>query len=66
MRHINENMNLTWKGGEFKDMLWKCATALTVVEFERGMQELKGYNKKAYEYLNKISPQHWSRNHFSG
>ncbi|PWA46776.1 nucleoporin autopeptidase [Artemisia annua] len=42
----------------------KGAIALTVVEFERSMQELKGYNKKAYEYLNKIAPQHWSRSHF--
>ncbi|GJW64326.1 retrovirus-related pol polyprotein from transposon TNT 1-94 [Tanacetum coccineum] len=31
MRHINENMNITWKGGDYKEMLWKCATSTTVV-----------------------------------
>ncbi|GJZ93879.1 mutator type transposase [Tanacetum coccineum] len=23
VRHINENMNLTWKGGDYKEMLWR-------------------------------------------
>ncbi|GKB53555.1 mutator type transposase [Tanacetum coccineum] len=58
VRHINENMNLTWKGGDYKEMLWKCATSTTVVKFEKHMQELKDYNKKAYEWLNKIAPEH--------
>ncbi|GJW69664.1 mutator type transposase [Tanacetum coccineum] len=31
VRHINENMNLTWKGGNYKEMLWRCATSTTVV-----------------------------------
>ncbi|GKD03942.1 FAR1-related sequence 10, partial [Tanacetum coccineum] len=35
VRHIYENMNMTWKGSEYKEMLWNCATACTVVEFNR-------------------------------
>ena len=66
VRHIYENMNLTWKGNEYKEMLWKCAKALTVVEFNKHMDELKAYNKKAYAWLKKIAPEHWSRSHFSG
>ncbi|GJW71048.1 receptor-like cytoplasmic kinase 176 [Tanacetum coccineum] len=58
VRHINEYINLTWKGGDYKEMLWKCATSTTVVKFEKHMQELKYYNKKAYEWLNKIAPEH--------
>ncbi|GKC85984.1 FAR1-related sequence 10 [Tanacetum coccineum] len=58
VRHINENMNLTWKGGDYKEMLWKCATSTIVVNFEKHMQELKDYNNKAYEWLNKIAPEH--------
>ncbi|GKB96929.1 hypothetical protein Tco_0983066 [Tanacetum coccineum] len=66
VRHINENMNITWKGGDYKEMLWKCATSTTVVRFEKNMAELKNYNKKAHEWLSKIPPEHWSRAYFSG
>ena len=66
VRHICENMRLTWRGGEYKEMLWKCATATTVVEFNKGMDVLKAYNIKAYEWLQKIPAEHWSRSHFSG
>ena len=59
-------MNLTWRGSEYKEMLWKCATALTKVEFQKHMDEVKGYNKKLYEWLSKIEPEHWTRSHFSG
>ncbi|GJS02161.1 mutator type transposase [Tanacetum coccineum] len=66
VRHINENMNITWKGGDYKEMLWKCATSTTIVRFEKNMAELKNYNKKAHEWLSKIPPEHWSRAYFSG
>ena len=66
VRHINENLNLTWRGGLYKEMLWKAATCTTVVEFNKAMDVLKGYNIKAYEWLNKIPPEHWSRSHFTG
>nr|GEX37568.1 hypothetical protein [Tanacetum cinerariifolium] len=33
VRHIHENMNNTWKGVAYKDMLWRCARATTIVEF---------------------------------
>ncbi|GJT49728.1 hypothetical protein Tco_0975885, partial [Tanacetum coccineum] len=65
VRHINENMNLTWKGGDYKEMLWRCATSITVVKFQKNMNDLKDYNKKAYEWLSKIPPKHWSRAYFS-
>nr|GEV50939.1 hypothetical protein [Tanacetum cinerariifolium] len=65
VRHIHENINMTWKGSEYKEMLYKYATACTVVEFNRHIDTLKGFNKKAYEWLKKIAPEHWSRSHFS-
>ncbi|GJX08639.1 mutator type transposase [Tanacetum coccineum] len=66
VRHINKNMNITWKGGDYKEMLWKCATSTTVVRFKKSMAELKNYNKKTHERLSKIPPEHWSRAYFSG
>ncbi|GKA03366.1 mutator type transposase [Tanacetum coccineum] len=67
VRHIYENMNLILgKESEYKEMLWKCASSTTTVLFEKNMQELKDFNKKAYEWLKKIPAEHWSRAYFSG
>ncbi|GJS97805.1 mutator type transposase [Tanacetum coccineum] len=43
VRHINQNMNLQWKGGVFKDLLWRAATSTTTVYFDKAMDELKAY-----------------------
>nr|GFA89656.1 hypothetical protein [Tanacetum cinerariifolium] len=61
VRHINENMKLTWRGGDYKEIEWRCATSTTVVKLQKHMQELKECNKKAFEWLNKISPERWSK-----
>ncbi|GJZ01213.1 retrovirus-related pol polyprotein from transposon TNT 1-94 [Tanacetum coccineum] len=66
VRHIHDNMNLIYKGGNYKELLWKCATATTEVHFEREMDEFKGYNRLAHEWLRKIPPKYWSRSQFSG
>ncbi|GKB23654.1 mutator type transposase [Tanacetum coccineum] len=42
VRHIHDNMNLIYKGGQYKELLWKCATATTEAPFERAMDEFKG------------------------
>nr|GEY50068.1 transposase, mutator type [Tanacetum cinerariifolium] len=58
LKHIYDNMKLSWRGQLYKEMLWRCATS--------HMEKLKDFNKDAYEWLKKIPPQHWSRSHFSG
>ncbi|GJS81959.1 mutator type transposase [Tanacetum coccineum] len=65
LKHIYDNMKLQWRGQQFKDLLWKCATATTVSYFNRNMEELKGANKEHYDWLKLIPPQHWARSHFS-
>nr|GEU41128.1 hypothetical protein [Tanacetum cinerariifolium] len=65
VRHICKNINLTWRGGAYKLMLWNCATATTIVQFNKGMDVSKSYNIKAYERLKKIPAEHQSRSHFS-
>ncbi|GKE44707.1 hypothetical protein Tco_1471991, partial [Tanacetum coccineum] len=42
VRHIHDNINLIYKGGHNKELLWKCVTATTVVAFDRAMDEFKG------------------------
>lgn len=59
-------MKLQWRGQLYKDALWKSATATTITAFKKHMEDLKKINKDAYEWLNKIPAEHWSRSHFSG
>ncbi|KAK9074018.1 hypothetical protein SSX86_006613 [Deinandra increscens subsp. villosa] len=51
LRHIHENFKGTFKGKEYKDMLWKAATSTTVVHFKREMDVLKEFNTDAHEWL---------------
>ncbi|GJY15178.1 gag-pol polyprotein [Tanacetum coccineum] len=48
-RHIHENMKKGWRGKLFKECLWKCAAATTIVAFERCMNELKSLNVGAHD-----------------
>ena len=66
LRHIHENMKIKWRGEEFKDCLWKAATASTVPQFSIAMEELRQLNNATYEWIKKIPPKHWARSHFSG
>ncbi|KAJ9548454.1 hypothetical protein OSB04_020997 [Centaurea solstitialis] len=66
VRHIHENMKLRWKGKAYKDLLWKCATATTVPQFQKEMEELRKFNADTYNWLKEIPPHHWSRSHFTG
>nr|GEX27904.1 transposase, mutator type [Tanacetum cinerariifolium] len=65
VRHIYENFKAQWKCNQFKELVWKCAAATTVPYFYKQMGKLKNLDEGAYEYLQKIPPQHWSRSHFS-
>ncbi|GJV15022.1 transposase, MuDR [Tanacetum coccineum] len=44
IRNIHDNINLIYKGDQYKEMLWKYATATTEVHFERAMDEFNGAN----------------------
>ncbi|XP_035841425.1 uncharacterized protein LOC110919766 [Helianthus annuus] len=66
LRHIYENMRGTFNGDLYKNMLWKCASATTIPEFQTAMDELKAFNKKAHLWLSKIPHLLWTRSHFSG
>ncbi|GJT57276.1 mutator type transposase [Tanacetum coccineum] len=66
LKHIYDNMKLSWRGKLYKELLWKCATATTIQKFDKRMEEMKNHNIEAYEWLRKIPPQHWARSHFSG
>ncbi|KAK9067620.1 hypothetical protein SSX86_011731 [Deinandra increscens subsp. villosa] len=66
LRHIHQNMKATWGGKLFKDKLFNCATATTVMKFQHYMEDLKKFNEECYKWLVAIPPQHWARSHFTG
>nr|GEW99200.1 transposase, mutator type [Tanacetum cinerariifolium] len=59
-------VNSSMKGNQFKELVWKCAAATIVPYFDKQIGKLKNLDEGAYEYLQKIPPQHWSRSHVSG
>ena len=67
VRHLYANFrdNGGHKGVALKDKLWAAASAYTEEEFRRHMEELKGLNEDAYEFLNKVDPSMWSRAWFN-
>nr|KAJ0190181.1 hypothetical protein LSAT_V11C800400300 [Lactuca sativa] len=66
IRHIHDNMRKRWRQTEYRDHLWRCASATTIPEFEHLMKEFSQYDKEACEWLKQIPPKHWARSHFSG
>ncbi|XP_076905840.1 uncharacterized protein LOC143561732 [Bidens hawaiensis] len=66
VRHIHDNFKATYRGKLYKDLLYKCAHATTIPEFETSMDELKAFNPDAHLWLSNIHPKHWSKSHFSG
>ncbi|PWA75659.1 hypothetical protein CTI12_AA115750 [Artemisia annua] len=60
LRSIHDKMKVNWPGRDFKDHLWRCATASTVVQFEKSMDALKTFSETAHAWLSQIPPIHWS------
>ena len=59
-------MKLSWKGKQYKELLWRCAGASTIQQFDSEMEKLKKLNAACYEWLKKIPPHHWTKSHFTG
>nr|GEX51960.1 UDP-glycosyltransferase 76G1-like [Tanacetum cinerariifolium] len=61
LKHIYDNMKLSWRGKQYKELLWKSATSPTVQLFEKNIEELRRINKEVYDWLKLIPPHHWAR-----
>ena len=59
-------MKSTWRGDEYKNLLWGCATATTQQAFEKAMKKVEEKNKELHTWLKQIPQKHWSRAFFSG
>ncbi|XP_075663102.1 uncharacterized protein LOC142632612 [Castanea sativa] len=65
VKPIYNNLKLNFKGLELKVVLWRCAIATTVREFEKRMQNLKDLDKEAWEDLANIQPTQLTKSHFT-
>ncbi|KAK1432978.1 hypothetical protein QVD17_09881 [Tagetes erecta] len=65
LRHIHENMKSNWRGHIYRDLLWKCASATTVPQFEKAMEKVRKQDPSLHDWLKEIPPHHWSRAYFS-
>ncbi|GKG63365.1 hypothetical protein Tco_0640860, partial [Tanacetum coccineum] len=54
LKHIYDNMKLQWRGEQYKDLLWRSATAITVQRFGKNMEEIKKLNPEMYNWLKDI------------
>ncbi|KAL4286331.1 hypothetical protein AHAS_Ahas19G0075500 [Arachis hypogaea] len=63
--HIWQNFRKQWGDTELKMAMWKCAKATTPQEFNDVLDRIKRVNPHAWEYLNRIPPNQWSRSGFS-
>ena len=64
VRHIHTNFRKRFRGKALKDQLWNWTRATYTSAYEKALENLKVMSRGAFEYMNKIEPQHWSRSHF--
>ncbi|GJV38114.1 hypothetical protein Tco_1410591 [Tanacetum coccineum] len=60
LRPVYENMKKRWNGQAYNELLWRCVATTTIPYFNRATEELKQFNKQAFEWLAKI-PAHSCR-----
>nr|KAJ0193317.1 hypothetical protein LSAT_V11C800438100 [Lactuca sativa] len=66
IRHIHDNMRKRWRQTEYRDHLWRCASATTIPESQHLMKKFSQYDKEVCEWFKQIPPTHWARSHCSG
>ncbi|KAI3457101.1 hypothetical protein Pfo_013764 [Paulownia fortunei] len=65
MRHLYANFKNLYKGEDLKQLVWGAASAYTMEEFKKHMDDLKALNMGDYEWLIREHPSSWARSHFS-
>jgi hypothetical protein len=66
VRHLYANFrDKEFRGVTLKELLWKAASSYTEVDFRFQMEEIKKVRPDAFDYLDKIDSNGWSRAWFS-
>ncbi|KAM6551095.1 hypothetical protein CsatB_000903 [Cannabis sativa] len=62
--HIERNMTKEFGTSELKNMFWAAAETGNVHTFQQIMDQIKEFNKNAYNWLTNIDAKHWSMSCF--
>ncbi|KAK8938906.1 hypothetical protein KSP39_PZI011307 [Platanthera zijinensis] len=65
IRHMYNNFRQKFRGLQLKDLLWRAASATSIIDFNVEMEKLKTCDKKAYDWVRERNERHWARPHFS-
>nr|GEW04081.1 reverse transcriptase domain-containing protein [Tanacetum cinerariifolium] len=54
LKQIYDKMKLQWRGQQYKDLLWRCATTTTVQKFGKNIEESRNSTRKCMNVLRKF------------
>ncbi|KAL0355292.1 UNVERIFIED_CONTAM: hypothetical protein Sradi_3976100 [Sesamum radiatum] len=63
LRHICSNFNMKYKNIQLKDLCWRAGAKQNVHKFERIMEEIRGLNEEAFDWLQMIDKGQWTLSH---
>jgi hypothetical protein len=62
VKHLHANLKgKAFKGKEFKDAPWGAARAPNDIQFKYYLEVIRGMDKRANNYFEKVDPKMWSR-----
>jgi hypothetical protein len=65
VRHLYSNFSGHFRGENFKNQLWRCERASTLVRWNQEMEKMRVLSKDAHAWLEKMPPNTWVRAFFS-
>ncbi|KAL0379000.1 UNVERIFIED_CONTAM: hypothetical protein Sradi_3205500 [Sesamum radiatum] len=66
LRHICSNFNTKYKNIQLKDLCWRAGVEHNIYKFERIMEEIRGLNEEAFDWLQRIDKAQWTLSHDGG
>ncbi|KAL0449448.1 UNVERIFIED_CONTAM: hypothetical protein Slati_1501200 [Sesamum latifolium] len=66
LRHVCSNFNNKYKNVQLKDLCWRAGAESSARRFDRIMEEIKGLNEEAYDWLGNIDKTQWTLAHDGG
>ncbi|KAK4390068.1 hypothetical protein Sango_2070100 [Sesamum angolense] len=66
LRHICSNFNKKFNNIQLKDLCWRAGAEQNVCKFDRILEEIRGLNEEAFNWLQRIDKAQWTLSHDGG
>ncbi|KAL0302216.1 UNVERIFIED_CONTAM: hypothetical protein Sangu_3112500 [Sesamum angustifolium] len=66
LRHICSNFNKKFNNIQLKDLCWRAGAEQNVRKFDRILEEIRGLNEEAFNWLQRIDKAQWTLSHDGG